>query len=196
MAASNRPTRIAPRRGCRYHLMSGDRMHPAAELQFERMIGEYSTWRAVPENGTLAGAGVVVGTGDGVARLVRSRSRPNGAPSSDCQTGRPMLPPRTSSSGPSRARRLCPGLTISRARPKSRTPSGPRAASAAVRRQRLSALTRLPAATAARRAAVRREAGRPFALRAAAWRTENPASRRRRGCAGRSPAPRSRRPPQ
>ena len=24
-------------------------MHPAAVLQFERMIGEYNTWRAVPE---------------------------------------------------------------------------------------------------------------------------------------------------
>jgi hypothetical protein len=26
-------------------------MHPAAILQFERMIGEYSTWRAIPEGG-------------------------------------------------------------------------------------------------------------------------------------------------
>ena len=91
-------------------------MHPAAVLQFERMIGEYNTWRAVPEHGTLAGAGVVVGTRDGVARLLRSRCRPNGAPSSDCPTGRPMLPPRTSSSRPSPARRLCRGLTISRAK--------------------------------------------------------------------------------
>src|SRR4029079_6659518 len=29
--------------------MSGDGMHPAAVLQLERMIGEYNTWRAVPE---------------------------------------------------------------------------------------------------------------------------------------------------
>jgi hypothetical protein len=25
-------------------------MHPAARLQFERMIGEYARWRSVPEN--------------------------------------------------------------------------------------------------------------------------------------------------
>ena len=24
-------------------------MHPAAKLQFERMVGEYARWRAVPE---------------------------------------------------------------------------------------------------------------------------------------------------
>ena len=50
-------------------------MHPAAVLQFERMIDEYNTWRAVPETGTLAGAGVVVGTRDRVARLVAAASR-------------------------------------------------------------------------------------------------------------------------
>ena len=43
-------------------------MHPAAILQFERMIGEFARWRARSRGRTVARAGVVVGTGDGAAR--------------------------------------------------------------------------------------------------------------------------------
>ena len=39
-------------------------MHPAAVLQFERMISEYDSWRAGPETERSPAPGVVVGTRD------------------------------------------------------------------------------------------------------------------------------------
>ena len=87
-------------------------MHPAAVLQFERMIGEYNTLACRSGNGTLAGAGVVVGTRDGVARLLAAASRrmvrrARIAGSGDLCFRRGHLPQALS-----QARRRCRGLMI------------------------------------------------------------------------------------
>ena len=83
-------------------------MHPAARLQFERMIGEYGRWRAVPEKERSPAPAWWWGSGDGVAHMRRNRCRWNGASSSDCQMTRPMLQARQSCSALSRARRRLP----------------------------------------------------------------------------------------
>ena len=83
-------------------------MHPAARLQFERMIGEYARWRAVPEKERSPAPAWWWGPAMELRASSQQLSRRNGAPSSDCPIGRRMLPRRTSSSGLSRDRRLLP----------------------------------------------------------------------------------------
>ena len=92
-------------------------MHPAARLQFERMIGEYARWRAVPEKERSPAPAWWWGPAMEL-RNMRSPYRRNGAPSSAFPITRRMPRRRKSSSGLSRDRRRCPGHTTFPARPR------------------------------------------------------------------------------
>ena len=83
-------------------------MHPAARLQFERMIGEYARWRAVPEKERSPAPAWWWGP---AMELRNYAAIPAGRMVRRARTARstrPMLQARQSCSAPSRARRRLP----------------------------------------------------------------------------------------
>ena len=117
-------------------------MHPAAVLQFERMIDEYARWRAVPEKERSPAPAWWWGPAMELRDMRRAAAGGMVRQLGSARAMRLMRRARKSSSRRSQDRPCCPGPTIFPAKryeaTDSRTRSTPRTAPAAVRRQRLS----------------------------------------------------------